>query len=151
LHLPFLEKMEETIEKMRAGFFTWRNGYEHTDDRVSRLLYHSQLTLIREISGNLLRLSQHIRQAKLGYALIDKDDQVTLASQIRAAENILGHLSAVESILIDNKKDWHFPRWQQLVRQFIDAQHADDRQQLILTFPKNHPLYAWLVQSTLAN
>lgn len=149
-HQRLMETLEETIEQARASFFEWRRAIEHSGDRVERLLYHSHLGLIRQISDMLLRLSQHSRQARLSFATLGQGDEVTLTTQIQAAENILDHLSAMESILVSETGDRRFPAWQEAFQKINEAKTNEKRREMALTLSDDHPLYAWLVQSVLA-
>lgn len=150
LHQRFLETLEEIIETARADFFEWRRSLEHHPDRVKFLLYHSQLKRIREISDTLLRLSQHSRQARLSFAELGKTQEVSLSSQLDTAENLLDHLSGLESLLIAEETERRFPAWHTAFQAVRTAKTQAARREATLALPSEHPLYAWLVQSVLA-
>lgn len=150
LYQSLLESLEESIESARTAFFDWRQSYERYGNRVGRLLYHSHLNLINPISENLLRLSQDIRQAKLDYAVLVNGNEVSPAMQIKSAENLLDHLGAIESTLITEPDDRRFPEWQTNFQNLFDTLSTEKRQQMVLTFSDDHPLYTWLVQSVFA-
>ncbi len=150
LHLQFLEALEGSIEAARNNFLAWRNEMEHTDDQVTRLLYHSWLIKIREISDRFLRLLQHIRQARMSFSVISNADDVPLAVQIRSGENLLDHLTAMEAILVEIDSERRFPDWHKTFKSISEIPDFETRRDLVLSTDHNHPLYAWLVQSVLA-
>ena len=150
LHQHFIESMEESTENARNTLFAWRNEMEHTNNQVTGLLYHSWLTRIREISDQLLRLVQHFRQARLSFSVLAVKDEVPLAVQIRAGDNLLDHLTAVEALLVDDEAERRFPGWHTVYRTISEAVDLEKRRDLVLSADRTHPLYAWLVQSVLA-
>lgn len=150
LHQRLLETLQESIETSRIAFFQWRHEMETCDDQTRYLLYNSQLSQIRTISDTLLRLSQHIRQARLNYATLDLQNEVPFAVQLRNAENLLDYLNAIETLFIPEEKDRQFPTWQQSFQAVHLAETQNARKDAVLALSSEHPLYAWLVQSLLA-
>jgi serine/threonine protein kinase len=150
LHQQFLEAVEESTENARNDFFAWRNEMEHTTDPVTSLLYHSWLTRVRGISDQFLRLVQHVHQARISFSMLTNENEVPLAVQIRAADNLLDHLTALEAILVDEESERRFPEWHAIYRTISETSDVEKRRDLVLSADHNHPLYAWLVQSVLA-
>lgn len=150
LHQSLLETLDERIEGARSNFYDWRQDFEHTGDRVARLLYHSHLNIIHQISDCLLRLSNHIHQAKFSFTLLGDGNEVTPAMKIRSGENILDHLAAIEGILIPDPDHQRFPEWQTNYQDLFNTPSSEKRQQMVLSISDDHPLYSWLVQSIFA-
>ena len=123
---------------------------ENTSDQVARLLYNSQLTIVRQVSSRLMRLATHIRQARLAFATLGEEDQASMAMQIKNIENVLYHLVAIEVDFVPDPENRHFPKFQRAFKQIVEADVTQSRQALIAALPDNHPFYAWLVKSTLA-
>ncbi|HCU56919.1 MAG TPA: hypothetical protein DF984_01590 [Anaerolineaceae bacterium] len=150
LHQHLLETLQESIETSRVAFFEWRHEMETCNDQTRYLLYNSQLSLIRAISDTHLRLSQHIRQARLDLMTLDLESEVPFAVQLRNAENLLDHLNAIETLFIPEETDRHFPVWQQSFQAVHFAETQDAQKDAVLALSSEHPLYTWLVQSLLA-
>ena len=123
---------------------------EANDDQACYLLYNSELSRIRDISDTLLRLSQHIRQARLGYDTLGLDNEIPFMVQMRNAENLLEHLDAIERIFIPEERERRFTAWQQSFQAVHAAKTQDARKDMVLALSSEHPLYTWLVQSLLA-
>jgi len=151
LNTWLLESLEKSSDKARQDFLEWRHAVEHSSNHAAQLLYHSHQESTREIAEQLLKLTTHIRQTKISYTVLRQENQATLPGQIRAAENILEHLSAIEGILINAPEQQRFPDYQRTFKQVIDAKTSRARQQVILSISDDHPLYAWLVQSVFAH
>jgi hypothetical protein len=145
-----LASLEDIIEFNRSDFMRWRVALENTSDQVARLLYHSHLTTVRQLSSRTIRMATHIRQARLALATLGEGDQVSVAKQIKNIESILYHLTAIEGDFVPNPENRHFPEFQRAFKQIIEANVAQSRQALIADLPDNHPFYAWLVKSTFA-
>ena len=150
LHQRLLETLQEPIEIARVAFFKWRHEMEANDDQACYLLYNSELSRIRDISDTLLRLSQHIRQARLGYNTLGLDNEIPFMVQMRNAENLLEHLDAIERIFIPEERERRFAAWQQSFQAVHAAKTQDARKDMVLALSSEHPLYTWLVQSLLA-
>ncbi len=151
LHQRLLETLQETIETSRVAFFDWRHEMETCNDQTRYLLYNSQLSQIRTISDTLLRLSQHIRQARLDFMTLDPESEVPFAVQLRNAENLLDHLNSIETLFFPEESGRHFPAWQESFEAVHYAETQDTRKDAVLALSSEHPLYTWLVQSLLAN
>lgn len=147
VHSRLLETLEESIENARTGFFAWRHWFERSSNRVAHFLYHSHLESIRQVSDNLLRLTQHSRQSRFSFSVLGDGNETTLALQIRACENILDHLYAIESILISEPNDRHFPDWQSAFKQIINTNNTEARQKMVLSLSQDHPFNAWMLRS----
>jgi serine/threonine protein kinase len=150
LHARLLDTLEESVEAVRSTFFAWRHKMEHSDDPVDALLYHAWLTQIRDISDILLRLAQHSRQAKLSFSQLGEDTDLPLNSQISAGENLLDHFAGIETLLLGEDGELHFPGWHQDFVALTEEGDVERRREKILALPPEHPLYARLVQSVLA-
>jgi len=151
LHADLLESLEEVTEHNRSDFIQWRVAYENISDQVARLLYHSLLTIVRQVSSRMMRMATHIRQARLAFATLGEGDQTSMAMQIKNIENILYHLAAIEGDFVPDPENRHFPEFQRAFKQIVEANVDQSRQALIAALPENHPFYAWLVKSTLAH
>ena len=145
---PLLETLEQDIERLRLGFYRWRQSLEHSDDRINRLLYHCHLDTIRQISAQWLRLSQHSHHAKLSFGFLNIEEMYPSKTQIENIKDVLYHLGRMEAILIKLDDAHCFSRWQMAFMKILDANTPEVRQQMLSSLPKEHPLYRWLVQLT---
>ncbi|MEA3327245.1 MAG: hypothetical protein U9R53_08040 [Chloroflexota bacterium] len=145
---PLLETLEQDIESLRLGFYHWRQSLEHSDDRINRLLYHSHLDTVRQISTKWLRLSQHSHHARLSFGLLNKEEMYPSKTQIENLKDVLYHLGKMEDILNEPDDERCFPRWQTACNQILDAKTPEVRHQMVSSLPKDHPLFRWLVQLT---
>jgi hypothetical protein len=150
LHADLLASLEAEIEQVRSDFLRWRVALENTSDQVARLLYHSHLTIIRQLSSRMMRMATHIRQARLAFSTLAEEDQASRAMQIKNIENILYHLTAIEADFVPDHEKRCFPEFLRAFKYIIEAEVTQPRQALIAALPDNHPFYAWLVKSTLA-
>jgi hypothetical protein len=150
LHADLLASLEAEIEQVRSDFLRWRVALENTSDQVARLLYHSHLTIIRQLSSRMMRMATHIRQARLAFSTLAEEDQASKAMQIKNIENILYHLAAIEADFVPDHEKRCFPEFLRAFKYIIEAEVTQPRQALIAALPDNHPFYAWLVKSTLA-
>lgn len=150
LHQDVLDKLSESIETVRTSFFAWRHEMESSEDQTRYLLYHSQLAQIRALSDIFLKLSQHIRQARLSYGTLSQENDLPFTVQLRSAENLLDHMMALDSHLIPEENDRQFPNWRQAFEEVQSAETKDIRREKVLALSSEHPLYTWLVQSLLA-
>jgi hypothetical protein len=114
------------------------------------LLYHSHLNIIRQISSRMMRMATHIRQARLAFSTLGEEDQASRAMQIKNIENILYHLAAIENDFVPDHENRRFLEFIRAFKQIVEADVTQSRQALIAGLPENHPFYAWLVKSTLA-
>lgn len=145
-----LETLQTAIDGARSSFLEWRSTCESTQNQAERLLYHHNLNRVRNISNRMMRMAQHIRQAKLSLSTMGEGDQVSLAVKLRNAEKILDHLTALEAELVPSPADRCFGDYQQAFNEIAEATDSQTRQALISALPGQHPFYAWLVKSTLA-
>ena len=145
---PLLETLEQDIERLRLGFYRWRQSLEHSDDRINRLIYHCHLDTIRQISAQWLRLSQHSHHAKLSFGFLNIEEMYPSKTQIENIKDVLYHLGRMEAILIKLDDEHCFSRWQMAFMKILDANTPEVRQQMLSSLPKEHPLYRWLVQLT---
>jgi hypothetical protein len=150
IHANLLDTLVDRIEEARSAIIKWRVALEGSSDLIARLVYHSQLGRVRHVSNRLLRMAQHIRQARLAFNSMIQGNQTTLTVQLKHIENILDHLTVLEAEFVANPNERHYPSFQTAFRGIIDAQTAESRQAAISALPENHPFYAWLVKSTLA-
>ncbi len=150
LFTQLLETLQSAIDGARSAFLEWRTMCESTQNQAERLLYHHHLDRVRIISNRMMRMAQHVRQAKLSLATLGEGDQVNLSVKLRNAEKILDHLAALEAELVRNPADRRFVDDQQTFKEIVDAADAQTRQALISALPGNHLFYNWLVKSTLA-
>jgi hypothetical protein len=150
LHADLLVSLEKEIERVRSDFLRWRVDLENSSDQVARLLYHSQLNIIRQLSSRMMRMATHIRQARLAFSTLGEEDQASRAMQIKNIENILYHLAAIENDFVPDHENRRFPEFIRAFKQIVEADVTQSRQALIAGLPENHPFYAWLVKSTLA-
>jgi hypothetical protein len=149
-HQDLLESLESETESLQKVFHTWRHGLDHNPDPGTRLLYHNALAQIRAISDKLLQLAQHTRQARLSFSNLESADALPYARQIQAGDSLLDHLGAVEALLVQDESARKFPAWHKLFQQITSLHAISDQREAILEMDKGHPLYAWLIQSTLA-
>ncbi len=145
-----LETLQTAIDGARSSFLEWRSTCESTQNQAERLLYHHHIDKVRTISNRLMRMAQHIRQAKLSLATLGEGDPLTLTMKLRNAEKILDHLVALEAELLPNPADRCFGDYQQAFKEIAEAADKQTRQALISALPGHHPFYAWLVKSTFA-
>ena len=149
-HQDLLESLEAESETLQRVFHTWRHGLDHDPDQATRLLYHSALIQIRSISDKLLQLAQHTRQARLSFTNLESADALPYARQIQAGDSLLDHLGAIEALLVQDETARKFPAWHNLFQQITSLHAISEQREAILEMDKSHPLYAWLIQSTLA-
>jgi serine/threonine protein kinase len=149
LNDQLLENLIRIADSDRTNFLEWRQTYEHTSDRLGALLYYYDLERIRLISDNLLRLSQHLRQAQLSFFELREGEERPIARILQAGEGILSHLEKVEQVILSKSEDRKFPGWIEAFQPIIDAKTQETRRDLVLNLYSDHPLYAWLVQSLL--
>ena len=140
--------LEESAEKAMYGFFGWRSAYKKVGDRISQFLYHNHRDLIRQISQQFYKLSEHIRLAKLGFSSLQTSEQVSARMLLQTGENILEHLGAIEEILVKSPEERRYPEWHIAFREVFSGNLPLTQGELILSLPENHPLFAWLVQSS---
>jgi len=145
-----LEALVNRIEELRSAIIKWRVVLEDSTDQIVRLVYHSQLGRVRQLSNRLLRMAQHIRQARLAFDSMVQGNQTTLTVQLKHIENILDHLRVLEAEFVTNPNERHYPCFQAALQGIIDAHTTESRHAAISALPVNHPFYAWLVKSTLA-
>jgi hypothetical protein len=148
IQLGWLDTLVVIIDQMRDLFLAWRRGMESSDDRLERILYQSQLWLIREISARLLKLSRHAHLARLCLSEIS-DVQLGNSSKLRSLERGLDHLVSVEGLLVRDSAARQIPDWLSPISQILDTPSSEDRRKVVLSLPGNHPLYAWLVDAIL--
>jgi len=150
INTQLLESLTTIADSMRVNFLEWRRIFEHSKDHLSGLLYYYDLDLIRQVSDNLLRLSQHCRQAQLSFSELREGEQMPFSTLLRVCNRVLDHLLNVEKVLISSEEVRHFPAWVGTIQSINNAKNHSERRDLILEMSPNHPLYAWLVQSLLA-
>jgi hypothetical protein len=108
LHADLLVSLEKEIERVRSDFLRWRVDLENSSDQVARLLYHSHLNIIRQLSSRMMRMATHIRQARLAFSTLGEEDQASRAMQIKNIENILYHLAAIENDFVPDHENRRF-------------------------------------------
>jgi hypothetical protein len=145
-----LENLSNLADLNRTGFLEWRRFYEHTKDRLSSVLYYYDLDLIRQISDNFLRISQHSRQGLYSFYELQDVEHKPFMSIIQLSEQLINHLSKVEEMVIPDAKERKFPRWKEDIQKISQIQTHAEMREFVLNISPNHPLYAWLVQSVLA-
>lgn len=150
IHAQLLVSLAEGIEAARSKFLDWRVAIESGSDQVVHLVYLSQLEDVRQVSSRLMRMTQHIRQSRLGFATLGEAEQASLGMQITSIENTLDHLASIEAELIPDPDQRRFPGYQNAFKQVAEVKSAESHQALIAALPKDHPFYAWLVKSALA-
>ena len=149
-HQSLLESLEAESDTLQRAFHAWRNELDHDPDPISHLLYHNSLEQIRAISETFLKLAQRTRQARLSHSNLEGDDTLPYAKQIQAGESLLDHLAAIEEILVPDETARRFPAWQSAFHTITSLHALAEQREAILEMDNTHPLYAWLVQSTLA-
>lgn len=149
IHSALLESLQGQIEEIRTAFLEWRGTFEVSTDRVVRLVYHSQLEIVRQVSNRLLRMAQHIRQANIAFANIAAEEKTTLTFQMKQIENVLDHLTALEAEFITGENEKHYPGFLKNFQKIIAAKTTESRQALVTSLTENHPFYTWLVKSSL--
>lgn len=148
-HQGLLENLEVGCDILQNEYLAWRAEMDHSADEAFRLIYHEKLSQVRAISDTFLRLAQHSRQARLSYAGLEKENALPYTRQIQAGENLLDHLAAIEAILVRDETDHRFPAWQEAFQTIASLHSIPEQRDAILEMDHSHPLYAWLVQSTL--
>ncbi len=148
IHNQLLEEIERVIENARKGFITWQVAQEHSDHRIRLILYHQHLPAIRDISALMVKLSQHSRQARVSFAMLEDKADILHTHQIYYAANVLDHLSAIESLLVHDPQDWQCPDWIESLNKILNATDTESRREVVLSLPQNHPFYTRLVKST---
>jgi len=148
-HLGFLEILESTCDRLQYDFHVWREEMDHAPDETLRLLYHAHLTQIRSISDTFMKLAQHSRQAKMSLASLEEKDALPFARQLKAGVNLLDHLAAIEALLVRDETDRRIPTWHASYQSIASLHSLAEQRNAILEMDPSHPLYAWLVQSTL--
>ncbi len=146
-HSQILEDLDTTASLIHSTFLEWRTSYEHSDDRVAYLLYHSQLEEIRLVANVFLRLAEHSRQAKLSFAKLENANEQPFDLQIRTMQTLLNHLSVIEGQLIPDTDDHRIPKWQEALENIRATESTKARQERVLSLSDNHPLYRWLLQA----
>jgi hypothetical protein len=81
---------------------------------------------------------------------LNPHNELPFSVQLRNAENLLDHLTAMEALLSPEETDRHFPAWQKSFQAVHFAESQDARKDMVLALSSKHPLYTWLVQSLLA-
>ena len=71
------------------------------------------------------------------------------ARQLQAGVNLLDHLAAIEAILTGDEAARRFPAWHESFQSVASLRSIAEQRDAILEMDHSHPLYAWLVQSTL--
>jgi len=150
LQPTLMEALGQTIESAHEGLLNWRQSFEHSNDRVALLLYQSHLRLIRLVTDCLLKLTQHSRQAIFSFKILSKSEDMPSANKMNLFENILDHMGAIEELLISDFDERRFPGWQNALKQYRDTHDPEERREMVLSLPEEHPLYGWLIQSQFA-
>lgn len=144
--LPWIETLEEIIEDSQKQFLTWRKEIEHTNDRIERILYHSQLDHIQKTSSKLLTLSQQTRLARLAFSELELNEGNTNSvRRLDVLARMLNHLLVIESKITSNTSVQKVPDWQKLVYQLRDTPTTEEQRMVVRSLSGNHPLYTWLV------
>ncbi len=146
-HSQIFEELDTTSSLIRNTFLEWRTSYEHSDDRVAHLLYHSQLEEIRLVANVFLRLAEHSRQAKLSFAKLENASEQPFDLQIRTMQTLLNHLSVIEGQLLPQADDHRISEWQAALENILATESTKARQERVLSLSDNHPLYRWLLQA----
>lgn len=147
IHERWLETLAESIENCREQFLNWRGEFEHPDDPMQLILYHSQLEIVRKISSKFLALTQHIRLAKLHFKEFEQSNNLFLEYQLNAAEKLIADLGALELLLVPNPAAQRVARWQSGLEQIHHTSSLEERQKVVLSLPEDHPLLPWLVEA----
>ncbi|MBG0787833.1 MAG: hypothetical protein H0S79_22320, partial [Anaerolineaceae bacterium] len=150
-HLSLLEYLETSCDTLQSEYLAWRNDMDHISDEAFRLIYHAQLRQVRAISDTFLKLAQHSRQARLSYASLEEDNALPYTRQLQAGVNLLDHLAAIEAILVRDEAARRFPAWHKAFQTIASLGSIAEQRDAILDMDHSHPLYAWLVQSTLGS
>jgi serine/threonine protein kinase len=148
-HNGFLEVLESTCDRLQNEYHIWRAEMDHAPDETLRLLYHSHLKQVRSISDTFLKLAQHSRQAKMSFASLENENALPYARQLQAGVSLLDHLAAIEAILVSEEAERRFPAWHATFQAVASLPSLGEQRNAILEMDRHHPLYAWLVQSTL--
>ena len=148
-HLGFLEVLESTCDRLQNEFHAWREKMDHDPDETLRLLYHAHLTQVRSISDTFMKLAQHSRQARMSLASFDEGDNLPFARLLQAGVNLLDHLAALEALLVRDESERQFLTWHASFKIIANLPSLAEQRTAILDMDRHHPLYAWLVQSTL--
>jgi hypothetical protein len=146
-----LETLAQEIEAIRMQFHEWRSTMENAPDPMVRLVYLSLQGKVRLVTTRMLRMVQHIRQAKSSYAMLDQANQTSFALQASAIENILDHLAGMEAELIHDPEQHRYPSYLASFRQYIHAIKVGRRRDTLTALAEDHPFYTWLVKSTLGS
>jgi hypothetical protein len=149
IYESLLSTLESRIEVARSTFLDWRVSLENTSDQAERLVYLHQLDFVRQVSNCLLRMTHHIRQAKIGFELLGEDGQTSIMMQKKNISNILYHLTSIEAEIVPEPDKRRFPAYQTSFEHITEAQTATSRQALISALTEDHPFFTWLVKSTL--
>ncbi len=149
INAQLLEKLTKLADANRSGFLEWRRSFEHTGDRFFALLYHFDLERIRSISDDLLRLSQHSRQANLSFSELSSGEELPFGTLMHTSSRLLNHLRKIEAVLVTSKEDTQFEKWIDELKAIDNAKTLSKRREIVISMPNDHPLYAWLVQSML--
>jgi hypothetical protein len=149
INAQLLEKLTKLADANRSGFLEWRRSFEHTGDRFFALLYHFDLEGIRSISDDLLRLSQHSRQAHLSFSELSSGEELPFGTLMHTSSRLLNHLSKIEAVLVTSKEDTQFEKWIDELKAIENAKTLSEWREMVINMPNDHPLYAWLVQSML--
>jgi len=149
INAQLLEKLTKLADANRSGFLEWRRSFEHTGDRFFALLYHFDLERIRSISDDLLRLSQHSRQANLSFSELSSGEELPFGTLMHTSSRLLNHLRKIEAVLVTSKEDTQFEKWIDELKAIDNAKTLSERREIVISMPNDHPLYAWLVQSML--
>ncbi len=146
LHRPLIENLQEEIETARNSFVKWRRSKEKNKNNVEKLIYHSQLERIRQISARLAKLSRHIWQVRLSFIRFTSVTSPSWIQHLSEGEVLLEHLSAIETVLISSPENNQCRRWQKSYQAILNNPNAEKRRQQIINLDQDHPLYAWLLQ-----
>lgn len=142
-----LGQMEHASEQARRSFLAWRKAFEHTQNRISKILYQNNLALIRQISKQLLLLWQHVQQVSYRFKMLEKAKELKVGIQVSAISNLVDHLGGIEKILVLDEAAWQYPSWQEALNQLQAIPDPEERRQFVLTVLSDHPMAAFLIQS----
>ena len=148
-HIAFLEVLESTCDRLQNEFHIWRAEMDRSPDETLRLFYHAHLKKVRSISDIFLKLAQHSRQARMSDANLENQDALPYTRQLQAGVSLLDHLAAIEAILVSEEANRRFPAWHATFQNVASLPSLGEQRNAILEMDRHHPLYAWLVQSTL--
>lgn len=149
IHFDLLNTLGDHIDLCRIYFLKWQKSVENSSDTVTRLLYHSQIAIIKSASELIMNLTHHIHQAKLAFTSFQNASHATFTVQMRNIERLFYHLTFLEQTFVLMSKDWRFPSYSLALNEFFKAETNKKRQAIIAALPENHPFYTWLVKSTL--